>query len=94
MVLEVAVIHVRPGSAGEFEAAYRTGREIVLAAPGALAVRLVRGIESPSRFILLVEWHDIDAHEAFRESDAYPAWRAAVGSYFAGPPTTGHYSYV
>jgi quinol monooxygenase YgiN len=94
MVLEAAVIDVLPGSVGEFEAAYRTGREVVLASPGALGARLVRGIESPSRFILLVEWDDIAAHEEFRASDAYSVWRAAIGPYFASPPTAGHYSDV
>ena len=91
MVLEVAVIDVLSGSADDFEAAYKTGREIVLTAPGALGVRLVHEIDSATRFMLLVEWDDVAAHEAFRESDAYSAWREAVGSYFAGPPMAGHY---
>jgi|HubBroStandDraft_1064217.scaffolds.fasta_scaffold1235061_1 quinol monooxygenase YgiN len=91
MVLEVAVIDVLTGSADDFEAAYKRGREIVLAAPGALGVRLVREIDSAVRFMLFVEWNDVAAHEAFRESNAYAAWREAVGSYFAVPPMAGHY---
>lgn len=72
MVLELAVIDVRAGSEDDFESAYNTARDIVLTSPGAHGVRLVRGIESPSRFVLLVEWDDVSAHEAFRNSDAFP----------------------
>lgn len=91
MVLEVALIHVQPGKEELFVAAYRSARSLVLTSPGCQSVRMTRGIESPARFLLLVEWDSVAAHEQnFRATDRFSAWRAAIGPYFAGPPEVQH----
>ena len=55
-------------------------------------MRLTRGVESPSRFVLLVDWDSVEAHEGnFRASDRFGRWRAAIGPHFARPPQVGHY---
>jgi heme-degrading monooxygenase HmoA len=91
MVLEVADIEVRPGDEDDFLAAYRTVRDVVASTPGCRSVRMTRGIESPSRFVLLVEWDDVAAHEEnFRGTDRFVTWRAAIGPFFAGPPRVEH----
>jgi heme-degrading monooxygenase HmoA len=70
MVLEAALIEVVPGREDEFAAAYRRGRPILAGTPGCRSVRMTRGIESASRFVLLVEWDDVTAHEKnFRGTD-------------------------
>ena len=47
---------------------------------------MTQGIESPSRFVLLVEWDSVEAHEQnFRGTDRFTAWRAAIGPHFAAP---------
>jgi hypothetical protein len=39
-----------------------------------------------------VEWDSLDAHVVgFRESDAFSAWRALIGPFFASPPEVVHY---
>jgi quinol monooxygenase YgiN len=53
-------------------------------------VRMTRGMESPSRFVLLVEWESVAAHEGFRGSDGFDRWRAAIGPFLAGPPVVEH----
>jgi heme-degrading monooxygenase HmoA len=91
MVLEVADIAVRPGSEDEFVTAYRGVRHVVAETPGCRSVRMTRGVESPSRFVLLVEWDSVAAHEEnFRGSDRFPTWRAALGPFFAAPPRVEH----
>jgi quinol monooxygenase YgiN len=56
---------------------------------------MTRGIESPSRFVLLVEWDDVTAHEEnFRASERFSTWRAAIGPYFAAPPHVEHVSEI
>ena len=58
--------------------------------PGCAAVRMTRGVESPSRFVLLVEWDSVADHELnFRGTDRFPQWRAAIGPYFAGAAAGG-----
>lgn len=95
MVLEVALIDIVPGKEDAFASAYRAARELVAGTPGCRSVRMTRGIESPSRFVLLVEWDSVEAHrENFRNSDRFPRWRAQIGSYFAGEPVVEHFGDV
>src|ERR1700754_3353422 len=92
MVLEVALIDIRRGEEEAFAAAYRKAHTIVTDTPGFRSIRMTRGIESPSRFVLLVEWDTVEAHlNNFRESDRFPQWRGHIGPYFASPPVVEHF---
>ena len=80
MILEVALIDIQPGEEEAFAAAYREAHPIVRATPGFRSIRMTRGVESPSRFVLLVEWDSIEAHlENFRASERFGEWRALIG---------------
>ncbi len=92
MVLEVALIDVLPGQEDAFAAAYRLGRPILASTPGCRSVRMTRGIESPTRFVLLVEWDSVQAHlENFRATERFTRWRALIGGHFARPPIVEHF---
>jgi heme-degrading monooxygenase HmoA len=91
MVLEVALIEVVPGAEHDFANAYRGIREVLTSTPGCRSARMTRGIESPWRFVLLVEWDSVEAHEReFRSTDRFTQWRAAIGPFFAAPPDVQH----
>ena len=93
MVLEVALIDVT--DADGFAAAYGQAREILAGAPGCRSVRMTQGIESPERFVLLVEWDSVEAHEVnFRQTDRFTAWRGLIGPYFSAPPQVEHFTDV
>ncbi len=92
MVLEVALIDVRPGAEDDFAAAYRTARTLVSDTPGCQTIRMTRGVETPTRFVLLVEWDSVAAHEGFRSSARFGQWRALVGPHFAAPPVVEHFT--
>ncbi len=94
MVLEVALIDVQPGSEDAFAAAYTTARSLVTDTPGCRSIRMTRGVETPSRFVLLVEWDAIEDHQTFRDSDRFPQWRAHIGPHFAAPPVVEHFTDV
>jgi heme-degrading monooxygenase HmoA len=95
MVLEVALIDVHPGQEDDFAAAYAKGHPVLAGTPGCRSVRMTRGIESPSRFVLLVEWDSVEAHEEnFRQSERFTTWRSHIGPYFAVPPVVEHFTDV
>jgi heme-degrading monooxygenase HmoA len=95
MVLEIATFDIVPGQEDEFLSAYRTVRDVIASTPGNRSVRMTRGIESPSRFVLLAEWETLEAHtEDFRGTERFITWRAALSPYFAGPPHAEHHSDV
>ncbi|MEU2666775.1 antibiotic biosynthesis monooxygenase [Micromonospora sp. NPDC007220] len=92
MVLEVALIDVLPRHEDEFAAAYAKGHPVLAGAPGCRSVRMTRGVESPSRFVLLVEWDSVEAHnDNFRATERFAQWRALIGPYFANPPLVEHF---
>lgn len=91
MVLEVALIDVTDPEG--FAAAYAGARHLVAQSEGCRSMRMTRGVESPTRFVLLVEWDSVQAHEDnFRATERFAAWRAAIGPYFAAPPRVEHFT--
>ncbi|MEE8599981.1 antibiotic biosynthesis monooxygenase family protein [Euzebya tangerina] len=91
MVLEVALIDVTPGAQADFTVAYREARAQVAAADGVGPIRMTQGVETPTRFVLLIEWPSVEAHQAFRDSEAFAEWRRLIGPFFAGPPHVEHF---
>jgi heme-degrading monooxygenase HmoA len=92
MVLEIADFAVLPGREDEFAAAYREAVALLSATPGFRGARMTRGIETPTRFVLLVEWDTVEAHTVgFRESAAFTRWRELIGPYFDGLPRVEHF---
>lgn len=95
MVLEVGLIDITPGQEERFESAYARAREALASTPGCRSVRMTRGVETPSRFVLLVEWDSVAAHEEnFRATDRFTTWRELIGPYFAQPPQVEHFTDV
>ena len=95
MVLEVALIDVVPGQEDAFTDAYRAARSILEGTPGCRSIRMTRGIESPARFVLLVEWESVEAHiENFRGTERFWRWRELIGPYFAKSPRVEHFTDV
>lgn len=94
MVLEVALIDVTPGSEAAFTAAFHEAKQLVADTPGFRTLRMTQGVETPTRFVLLVEWDAVEDHEVFRSSDAFPKWRALIGPHFANPPHVEHFADV
>ncbi len=94
MVLEVALFDVLPEHEEAFAQAYQQVRWALADSAGCRSVRLTHGVETPTRFVLLVEWDSIEAHEGFRASDRYGTWRAGIGPHFAEQPRVEHFEDV
>jgi quinol monooxygenase YgiN len=95
MVLEVALIDVVAGQEDAFAAAYAKGHDVLATTPGCRSVLMTRGVETPNRFVLLVEWDSVEAHlENFRATDRFTTWRDLIGPYFAAAPRVEHFTDV
>jgi heme-degrading monooxygenase HmoA len=91
MVLEIADFAILPGKEDDFATTYREAVAILRSTPGFRSARMTRGIETPTRFVLLVEWDDLEAHTVgFRESERFPRWRALISPFFDGAPHVEH----
>ncbi|BBH67020.1 hypothetical protein ACTI_37050 [Actinoplanes sp. OR16] len=95
MVLEVTLIDVLPGRDGDFLEAYRLARPLIAGADGCRSVRVKRGTEASTRFLLLVEWDSIEAHEQnFRRTERFAQWRASIATTLAQPPLAEYFTDV
>ena len=92
MILEVAILDVRPESTAEFEAAFREAQSIIAGMPGYLTHQLQRCVEHASRYLLLVEWDTLEAHTVgFRGSPEYQRWKALLHHFYDPLPVVEHY---
>lgn len=95
MIREHAVLNVIPGREPEFESAFATARPLIEATPGFRGLALSRSIESPSTYLLLVDWDSVDAHEVgFRGSDRYAEWRRLLHHFYDPFPVVEHFAEV
>ena len=56
MILEVALLDVRPGEETDFERAFARAQSILGSMGGYVSHELQRCVENPSRYVLLVRW--------------------------------------
>ena len=95
MVTEIAQIEVKPGMESEFEAGVQKAKPIFLRSKGCKGVSLVRSIEKPQRYRLMVQWETVENHTVdFRNSENFKAWRECVQHCFAGTPEVEHVNTV
>jgi len=95
MILECALLDVQPGQEPAFEAAFGQARSLIGRQPGFGSLRLERCLESPSRYLLLVEWEHLEDHtEGFRKSSEYQEWRAVLHHFYEPFPTVEHFAQV
>ncbi|GAB3626523.1 antibiotic biosynthesis monooxygenase [Pandoraea terrae] len=91
MIFEIAQIEVKPGTEAEFERGVVAATPLFKRARGCHGLRLLKSIEQPAHYSLVVTWETLEDHMVhFRESDDFLEWRRLVGSCFAAPPNVGH----
>jgi heme-degrading monooxygenase HmoA len=92
LITEHAVLEVKPGQHAAFEAAMREAVPLIAASDGFLGIDVLPCIETAGRYLLLVRWTDVKAHEAgFRGSDRYLQWKALLHRFYEPFPLVQHY---
>ncbi|WP_349741611.1 antibiotic biosynthesis monooxygenase family protein [Roseateles cavernae] len=93
MILEVADIRIQAGQQAAFEEAIQLGiASVITRAQGFVRAQVQHGIESPERYLLLIEWQTLEDHTVhFRGGPLFAEWRAIVGPFFASPPQVEHF---
>lgn len=95
MILEVAVLDVIRGQEKDFEIAFEKAQIIISNMEGYISHQLQNCIETPNRYILLVNWETLEDHiEAFRSSEEYKEWKALLHHFYNPFPTVEHYKTV
>jgi heme-degrading monooxygenase HmoA len=92
MILEHVVLDVTPGRQEEYESAFAEAKSLIASMPGFRSLRLERCIETPGRYLLLVEWERLEDHmEGFRGSPEFLRWRELLHHFYDPAPVVQHY---
>lgn len=95
MILEVAVLHVKPGQERDFEAAFGKAQAIISGMSGYVSHQLQNCVEEPARYLLLVNWETLEDHTVgFRQSAQYQQWRQLLHHFYDPFPEVLHYRVV
>lgn len=92
MILEVAILDVKPGQCSEFEQAFSKAQDIISDIKGYISHQLKKCVENPHRYILLVNWETLEDHtEGFRGSAKYQQWKDLLHHFYDPFPSVEHY---
>src|SRR5258708_37829492 len=92
MILEVAILNIKPGQRQAFEAAFRQASPIIASMQGYILHEVQHCIETPDRYILLVRWQTLEDHTVgFRGSAEYQEWKRLLHHFYDPFPTVEHY---
>ena len=95
MILEVALLSVRSGESPAFERAFAQAQSIISSMSGYISHQLQRCLETPDKYILLVQWQKLEDHTVgFRQSPQYQEWRRLLHHFYEPFPTVEHYEPV
>ena len=95
MILEVAILDIKPGMETDFESAFARAQKIISSMPGYISHELQHCLDKPNRYILLVNWETLEHHTVgFRESPQYQEWRSLLHHFYDPFPVVQHFSPV
>jgi len=95
MILEVAMLQVKPEMVETFESSFKEASKIISSMNGYINHELQRCIEDRYKYILLVRWNTLEDHiKGFRESKEYIEWKTILHHYYDPFPIVEHYENI
>ncbi len=95
MILEVAILNIKPGSEIEFEKSFDKAKHIISSMEGYISHQLSRCIEHENKYLLLVNWLTVEHHEiGFRGSPEYQEWKSLLHHFYEPFPFVEHFEAV
>lgn len=94
-VFEQATLVLRVGTEEQFEAAFRDAIQHVEKAHGLRSHHLLRCIEEPHRYLLSIEWDQLEDHTiGFRQSQHCKEWQRQISHHFQPGTSILHFEPV
>ncbi|CAM4423791.1 antibiotic biosynthesis monooxygenase [Paenibacillus alkaliterrae] len=95
MILEVAMLQVKPGLSESFEQNFKQASTIISKMKGYVNHELQSCMEEANKYILLVRWETLEDHtEGFRGSVEYLKWKSLLHQFYDPFPVVEHYTNV
>jgi heme-degrading monooxygenase HmoA len=95
MILEVAILKIKPNMNQEFELAFQEASSIIASIPGYISHDLQKCLEVENQYLLLVNWQTLEDHTVtFRQSAKYQTWKDLLHHFYEPFPTVDHYKTI
>lgn len=92
MILEKALLQVKPGQAESFEQVMHQAKPLVSCQPGFQSIEVRRNAENRNQYLLLIGWDTIESHrDGFRKSSEYQQWRSLLHDFYDPMPTVDYF---
>jgi len=92
VILEVAILNIKEGLSEDFEASFEKAKSIISPMKGYISHELKKCIEQDDKYILLVNWENLEDHEVgFRKSKEYQQWKSLLHHFYDPFPVVEHY---
>ncbi len=95
MIVEQAVLYIKENQSMAFEKAFKEAQKIIASMKGYIGHKVLKCIEEKDKYLLLVEWENLDDHEVgFRKSNEYQEWKKLLHHFYDPFPVVQHYALV
>ncbi len=95
MILEAAILNVKPGLESNFENNFQKASQIISSINGYLSHELHKCIEVEGKYLLLVRWETLESHTVeFRGSAEYQEWKKLLHHFYDPFPTVEHFQKI
>lgn len=92
MIVEQALLQVKPGQSDQFSKAMHQARPLIAVQPGFQSIEVRPSTDAPDQYLLLVGWDDVESHrDGFRKSPEYEQWRALLHDFYDPMPTVSYF---
>ena len=92
MILEVAILYIKKGQSAAYEKNFEKAAPIISSMKGYISHQLKKCLEQEDKYILLVNWETVEAHEVgFRQSEAFQEWKTLLHHYYEPFTIVEHY---
>ncbi|WP_405175526.1 antibiotic biosynthesis monooxygenase [Paenibacillus sp. FSL H8-0261] len=95
MILEAAMLQVKPGLTTEFEKSFKEASSLISSIEGYIGHELQHCLEDDHKYLLLVKWRTLEDHTiGFRESSQYQEWKVLLHHYYDPFPVVEHFTRI
>jgi heme-degrading monooxygenase HmoA len=95
VILEVAILNIRPNAAASFEADFKKAEKYICSIEGYQSHSLMKCVNKEGQYLLQVYWNRIEDHKiGFRTSEAYVHWKELLHHYYNPFPEVNYYQDV
>jgi ubiquinone/menaquinone biosynthesis C-methylase UbiE/heme-degrading monooxygenase HmoA len=92
MILETAVLTIKPGQEADFEVAMKMAKPLIARSQGFRGIEVRPNLDCPGQYLLLVSWDNVGDHEdGFRKSERYGRWKELLHHFYDPFPTVDHF---